>query len=263
MLSLTKSLFYRHLHLYVLGAVLFSSNVHALTDKVVAEYSYTKDVNIIQALGHEKVGRSYEIRGQIYTPKVYQKYKEEGYASWYGSECDSKYTANGEIFSRRGLTAAHRTLPIPSIIKVTNLANNKVAILKLNDRGPFINTTPHAKHRILDVSKEAAHRLGFLRGGVARVRVELLPRETAKLRRALNTVRALKGFVVSKLGMRTRSSTSGDIGLVAIARTNVLTTLRDHFAKCSLRSCQNNNAQLVTMSYKTMPSSSRDNSLKL
>lgn len=122
-----------------------------------------------------KVGKPYTILGQSYEPKEDPYYDEVGEASWYGSGFHGRKTANGERFDKYDLTAAHRTLPMPCIVKVTNLENGKSVNLRVNDRGPF------AKDRIIDVSKKAARILGFEAQGMAHVRVQFLPEETAEL----------------------------------------------------------------------------------
>ena len=93
---------------------------------------------------------------------------EVGTGSWYGPGFHGKLTANGEIFDQNKLTAAHRTLPLPSTIAVTNLANNRSLILRVNDRGPYI------EGRIVDVSKRAAQILGFEKEGLATLQLEVL-----------------------------------------------------------------------------------------
>ena len=104
-----------------------------------------------------KVGNPYKINGKWYYPAINYDYDEVGYASWYGPGFHGKKTANGEIFNQNKISVAHRTLPLPSIVKVTNLENGKVlSFVRVNDRGPF------ARDRILDLSKEAAKELGFL-----------------------------------------------------------------------------------------------------
>lgn len=129
---------------------------------------------------HYKVGGPYRIAGKTYKPMVEPSYSEKGMSSWYGDEFHNRRTANGEIFHKGDLTAAHRTLPLPSIVKITNLSNNKTAIVRVNDRGPF------SKGRIIDVSEHAAKILGFKNAGTAMVKVELLPMESAQ---ALKTVK--------------------------------------------------------------------------
>jgi rare lipoprotein A len=122
-----------------------------------------------------KVGNPYKINGKWYYPAINYEYDEVGYASWYGPGFHGKKTANGEIFNQNLISAAHRTLPLPSIVKVTNLENGKVLpFVRVNDRGPF------AKNRIIDLSKKAAKELGFVNRGVAKVRVEILEDESRK-----------------------------------------------------------------------------------
>ena len=92
-----------------------------------------------------------------------------GEASYYGDELRGNPTASGEAFDPEGLTAAHRSLPLGSRLRVTNLRNDRSVVVRVNDRGPF------AGHRVIDVSKGAARALGMLGRGTARVRIELLP----------------------------------------------------------------------------------------
>ena len=116
-----------------------------------------------------KVGNPYKINGKWYYPAVDYDYNEVGIASWYGPGFHGKKTANGEVFDQNKISAAHRTLPMPSIVKVTNLENGKVLEnIRINDRGPF------AGNRIIDLSKKAAEELEFVNHGVAKVRVEIM-----------------------------------------------------------------------------------------
>lgn len=133
--------------------------------------------------GIYKVGQPYEIEGKWYYPKEEPDYVEVGVASWYGDKFHRKATANGEIFHKYRMTAAHRTLPLPSIVKVTNLDNGKVIKVRVNDRGPF------AKDRIIDLSEKAAKELGFHEKGTQRVRVEF----DKKASEELPLVRIAKG----------------------------------------------------------------------
>ena len=89
-----------------------------------------------------------------YTPKEEKNYYEEGVASWYGPNFHGKLTANGEIFNQYDITAAHKTLPLPSIVRVTNLENSREIIVRINDRGPFVG------NRIIDLSLKSAQLLG-------------------------------------------------------------------------------------------------------
>ena len=122
--------------------------------------------------GLYKVGNPYQVDGVWYYPKEDWSYDETGIASWYGEQFHGRYTANGEVFDLNGLTAAHHTLPLPSIVQVTNVENGRSLTLRVNDRGPF------AGARIIDVSRRAAQLLGFDRNGTAKVRVRLLTPET-------------------------------------------------------------------------------------
>jgi len=100
------------------------------------------------------------------------KYKSElrGFTSWYGPNFHGKLTANGEVFDQYGLTAAHRTLPLNTVVRVTNLDNGKRLILRINDRGPFVDE----HKRILDCSYGAAKKLGFLDQGTARIEISII-----------------------------------------------------------------------------------------
>ncbi|HEY8571434.1 septal ring lytic transglycosylase RlpA family protein [Phenylobacterium sp.] len=113
----------------------------------------------------QKIGKPYEVNGRRYTPKPDPKYSEVGLASWYGRQHQGKPTANGERFDMNAVSGAHKTLPLPSIVEVTNLENGKRLKVRVNDRGPFVDG------RIIDLSQEAARKLGFEKQGVAKVRV--------------------------------------------------------------------------------------------
>jgi len=102
-------------------------------------------------------------------------FSETGYASWYGGKFQGRTTANGEIFDTNLLTAAHKTLPFNSMVKVVNLENGKEVIVRINDRGPFV------KGRIIDLSRAAAVRIGMSGSGVARVCIEIISMEVKKI----------------------------------------------------------------------------------
>lgn len=116
--------------------------------------------------GYKKIGKPYEIRGVRYVPRHEPDYEEAGLASWYGDDFHGKKTANGEIYDMHALTAAHRTLPLPSIVRVENVKNGKSVLVRVNDRGPFM------KGRIIDVSAKVAKLLDFADHGIAPVRVK-------------------------------------------------------------------------------------------
>lgn len=123
---------------------------------------------------HAGSERPYEIKGVRYYPQTNYQYSAVGYASWYGYDCHGKPTATGRKFDKDKLTAAHRTLPLPSVVIVENLSNGRKVKLLVNDRGPFAYT----HKRIIDVSQKAAEILGFRKKGSARVRVTCLPKES-------------------------------------------------------------------------------------
>lgn len=131
-----------------------------------------------RSAGGYKVGKPYEIRGQWYYPAENFEYSETGIASWYGQDFHGLSTANGERYNMETLTAAHRTLPLPSAVRVTNLENGRSIVLRVNDRGPF------ARGRIIDVSRRAAELLGFQNQGTAKVRVDIMPDESRSLKLA-------------------------------------------------------------------------------
>lgn len=120
---------------------------------------------------HKTANLSYKVAGKRYQPtQTIESFSQTGKASWYGPGFHGKKTSSGERFDMNTLSAAHRTLPIPSYARVTNLSNGKSVIVRINDRGPF-----HG-NRVMDVSKAAAKELGFIHTGTANVKVEqILP----------------------------------------------------------------------------------------
>ncbi len=118
--------------------------------------------------GKYHVGKPYQVAGMWFTPKEQPNYDKVGVSSWYGEAFHRRRTSNGEYFDMNQLTAAHATLPIPSYVQVTNLENDKTAILRVNDRGPFVGT------RIIDVSKRAADVLGYKHKGTQKVHVKYI-----------------------------------------------------------------------------------------
>ncbi len=117
---------------------------------------------------HFKIGKPYQVDGRWYYPKEDPNYDRRGLASWYGDAFQGGPTANGEVFDKRRLSAAHKTLPLPSIVRVDNLENGRSITVRVNDRGPFVDD------RIIDLSEAAARALGFENKGLARVRVRYL-----------------------------------------------------------------------------------------
>ncbi len=134
--------------------------------------------------GIYKVGDPYQINGVWYQPAEDYNYNETGVASFYGGEHQGvnfhgRLTANGEIYDMNALTAAHRTLPMPSLVRVTNLENGRSIVLRVNDRGPY------ARGRVVDVSRRAAQLLGFEGRGTASVRIQILADESRQLKIAM------------------------------------------------------------------------------
>lgn len=118
--------------------------------------------------GPYKIGKPYQVAGVWYYPREQPDYDETGIASWYGPGFHGKMTANGETYDQNDLTAAHQTLPMPVKVRVTNLENGRSIVVRINDRGPFVNG------RVIDVSRRTAQLLGFDTKGTAPVRVQIV-----------------------------------------------------------------------------------------
>jgi len=118
--------------------------------------------------GQAKIGKPYQIDGIWYYPALDTDYDETGIASWYGHPFHGRKTANGAVYDMNKLTAAHKTLPLPTDVRVTNLENGRSIVVTVNDRGPF------AHSRIIDLSKRSAELLGMVQQGTAKVRVQVL-----------------------------------------------------------------------------------------
>jgi rare lipoprotein A len=118
--------------------------------------------------GIYKVGNPYQINGVWYYPKEDPNYDETGIGSWYGEQFHGKFTANGETFDMNDVTAAHPTLPMPSLVRVTNMENGRTIVVRVNDRGPYVNG------RVIDLSRRSAQLLGYDRQGTAKVRVQYI-----------------------------------------------------------------------------------------
>ena len=129
--------------------------------------------------GTYKVGQPYQVNGNWYYPHEDYSYDETGIASWYGADFHDKMTSNGEIYNKDELTAAHKTLPLPSLARVTNLDNGRSIVVRINDRGPFSGA------RIIDVSQRSAQLLGFDKVGTAKVRVQVLADESKAIADAM------------------------------------------------------------------------------
>lgn len=115
--------------------------------------------------GVYKLGSPYQVAGRWYQPQHQPRYDEIGIASWYGTDFHGRKTANGEIFDMNALTAAHKTLPLPSYAYVTNLENGRTILVRVNDRGPYVGD------RLIDLSRASSNALGFMGQGLKHVRV--------------------------------------------------------------------------------------------
>ncbi len=136
--------------------------------------------------GVYRVGKPYEVAGRTYVPEENINYSAVGMASWYGDDFHGRYTANGEVFDMNSISAAHPTLPLPSYVRVTNLANNRSIIVRVNDRGPYTGG------RLIDLSVKTAQLLGFHGQGLARVKVDYVgraPLEGSDDRKLMATLR--------------------------------------------------------------------------
>jgi rare lipoprotein A len=119
-------------------------------------------------LEQERAGPPYQANGRWYVPTAEPGYEQTGTASWYGPQFHGQRTASGEVFDQEMLTAAHPTLPIPSLVQVTNLENGREVIVRVNDRGPFVG------ERLIDLSRRSAEVLGFEQQGQTRVHIRYL-----------------------------------------------------------------------------------------
>ncbi len=168
--------------------VLFS--VSGCSQVELASHFSKKLSPTMKSKGKYKVGSPYTIKGKRYYPEVDYGYNQTGIASWYGPNFHGKQTANGEIFDENELTAAHKTLPLPSIVRVTNLENGRSLIVRVNDRGPY------AHSRIIDMSKRSAELLGFRIKGTAKVRVQVLEKESRMVAQMAQNNQDTKGVEV-------------------------------------------------------------------
>jgi rare lipoprotein A len=149
------------------------SSSSKLTNRVDPRYGVAASPRVVEpgqpvpkGGGVYRVGKPYEVGGRVYTPEENSRYRAEGLASWYGDDFHGRLTANGEVYDMAAISAAHPTMPMPSYARVTNLANRKSLIVRVNDRGPY------HRNREIDVSAKAAELLGFRQTGTAHVRVE-------------------------------------------------------------------------------------------
>jgi len=152
--------------------------------------------------GRYLVGKPYQVRGTWFTPKEDPGYHAAGHASWYGADFHGRMTANGEIFSKNAITAAHPTLPLPSYVRVTNKANGRSLVVRVNDRGPFL------QDRVIDLSYRAASLLDYVNSGTADVVVQYVgpaPLEGDDTRTLMASLEAPNGFDTNSSEVRVAS----------------------------------------------------------
>ena len=192
-------------YLYLLTFLFFS---FSCSETTFLMNSAKKIVNLAEKPKY-KVGKPYKINGQWFYPAVNYEYDEIGIASWYGPKFHGRKTANGEIFNQNIISAAHRTLPLPSVVRVINLENDKELNITINDRGPF------ARGRIIDLSKKAAEELDMIKKGTARVRVIILENESRKLAQSYRDYEKFeaKAAVTEKIIKKDLDSSKIDINL--------------------------------------------------
>ena len=184
MLCMSRNCQFRHLKPAILLLFLAGCSTAELTvDLIKKSKKRVQQVEIEKAIEDGtitanpiyKIGNPYQVGGVWYYPERDLAYDETGIGSWYGDEFAGRLTANGEIFDPDMVTAAHKTLPMPSVVRVTNLDNGKSLVVRINDRGPFV------AGRVIDLSREAARLIGYRDQGIARVRVQVLAEQTLRL----------------------------------------------------------------------------------
>ena len=174
------------------------------------------DYEETQAGGVYKIGNPYQIDGVWYYPKEENDYRQRGQASWYKDDFSGSWlTANGEQFDPSLMTGAHKTLPLPSVVQVTNLENGKTAIIRINDRGPFV------EDRILDVSQTAANVLGFENQGTTPVEIKLLPEETRLVKEELISQNRISLDTTTQDSLKGISSTVPSVAHTQVAEVTM------------------------------------------
>jgi rare lipoprotein A len=169
----------RFAHLLALGAgcLALANCSGGMSGKVDPKYGVSASARVVEpgepvpkGGGVYRVGKPYVVAGRMYVPEEDVNYSAVGMASWYGDDFHGRYTANGEIFDMNSISAAHPTLPLPCYVRVTNLANRKSMVVRVNDRGPYVGD------RVIDLSVRTSKLLGFYGHGLAKVKVEYVGR---------------------------------------------------------------------------------------
>jgi rare lipoprotein A len=161
----------------VAGCLALANCAGGLSGRVDPKYGVSSSARVVadgqpvpKGGGVYRVGKPYLVGGREYVPQEDVNYSAVGLASWYGDDFHGRYTANGEIFDMNSISAAHPTMPLPSYARVTNLANHRSIVVRVNDRGPYVG------NRVIDLSVKTAKILGFYGEGVAKVKVEYVGR---------------------------------------------------------------------------------------
>src|ERR1039458_2520767 len=159
------------------GCLALANCSSGLSSRVDPKYGVSTSARVVadgqpvpKGGGVYRVGKPYSVGGREYVPQEDVNYSAVGLASWYGDDFHGRYTANGEIFDMNSISAAHPTMPLPSYARVTNLANHRSIVVRVNDRGPYVG------NRVIDLSVKTAKILGFYGEGVAKVKVEYVGR---------------------------------------------------------------------------------------
>ena len=161
----------------IAGCLILANCSGGLSGRVDPKYGVSSSARVVgegqpvpKGGGVYRVGKPYMVGGREYVPQEDVNYTAVGLASWYGDDFHGRYTANGEIFDMNSISAAHPTMPLPSYARVTNLANHRSIVVRVNDRGPYVG------NRVIDVSVKTAKMLGFYGNGVTKVRVDYVGR---------------------------------------------------------------------------------------
>ncbi|MBS9782458.1 MAG: septal ring lytic transglycosylase RlpA family protein [Arcobacter sp.] len=232
--------FSKHI-LYVgfIGVVLLISGCSSKQEYVVDDsqidsfYKHSSNSNIRNSKAvHKATLRPYEVFGERYYPKIEEVGDSfEGIASWYGPNFHAKKTSNGETYNMHAMTAAHKTLPMNTMLRVVNLENGKSAIVRVNDRGPFVDD------RIIDLSNKAAHKIDMFRKGTAPVRITVLgyngqiENKNApynQMPKKEKIVKAIKNFDIKE---KTYEVSSYNIQVGAFSRYEGAVITKDKFSK--------------------------------
>jgi rare lipoprotein A len=159
------------------GCLALANCAGGLSGKLDPKYGVSASARVVdpgepvpKGGGVYRVGKPYTVSGRVYVPEEDSNYSAVGLASWYGDDFHGRYTANGEIFDMNSISAAHPTLPLPCYVRVTNIANHRSIVVRVNDRGPYVGD------RVIDLSVKTAKLLGFYGDGVAKVKVDYVGR---------------------------------------------------------------------------------------